>query len=50
MVPSPVLVPILQRPQLLLQHHLFVPCVFGALQILQTVVLLFDAVMLRLNS
>jgi hypothetical protein len=48
---SPVLVLLLQSRQLLLfQHHLFVPCVRGALQIPQTVVLLPDAIMLRLNS
>jgi hypothetical protein len=46
-----MLVPLLQRPQLLLfQQHLFMPCVSAALQILQTIVLLFDAIMLRLNS
>jgi hypothetical protein len=49
-VPSPVLVLLLQNSQLLLfQHHLFVPCVAGALQIPQTVVLLSDAIMLSLN-
>jgi hypothetical protein len=51
MISSPVLVLPLQSRQLLLsQHHLFVPCVPGALQIPQTVVLLSDATMLRLNS
>jgi len=50
-VSPPVLVLPLQNSQLLLfQHHLLVPCVSSPLQIVQTVILLFDAIMLRLNS
>jgi hypothetical protein len=50
-ISSSVLVLLLQSPKLLLfQHHLFVPCVSSTSQILQTVVLLSDAIMLRLNS